>query len=86
MAKNKYNVDAGFEPAETEIVETVEAPVVEAPVAKAKAGVYLAVDGDTYAALGVRLAPKGKSGFEYATELVEKNNGKALIEGTEVIL
>lgn len=82
MAKNKYGVDAGFEPADTEIVETV----VEAPVAKAKAGVYLAVDGDTYAALGARLAPKGKTGFDYATELVEKNNGKALIEGTEVIL
>lgn len=84
MAKNKYTIEAGLESAE-EIVEAVE-PLIEIPIVKAKAGVYLAVDGDTYAAIGARLAPKGKTGFEYATELVEKNNGKTLAEGTEVIL
>lgn len=65
------------------------APVIEKAVAEKKPvapKTYTAKDGDTWAALGKKFAPKGVSGFEHAKHLMALNGGKPLAAGVEVAL
>ena len=76
-------------PYDEPVVEAAPAaPVaaVEAPVAVASAKTYIAKDGDSYASIAAKFAPTGVRKFEYAKTLTELNKGKALAEGTEVVL
>lgn len=65
--------------------EALEAPV-EAPVAVERPKTYTVQDGDTYASLGDKFKPAGKSKHEHAKHLFALNNGKALIHGTVIKL
>lgn len=85
MAKNEtIEPTKPTEVVEVETVEVVEPVKAETP--KAKTGTYIVKDGDSYPSIAAEFAPKGKSKFEYAKELVVKNGGKALIVGGEVVL
>jgi hypothetical protein len=66
-----------------DVVEEVAEKTVEAPKL---AGVYVAKNGDSYASIAAENAPKGIKRHVYALQLVEKNKGKALAAGVEVIL
>lgn len=70
-----------------EVEETVE-EIIEAAVVQtvAKAGTYIAVDGDTYAALGKKFVKSGETPFQAAQRISAANGGRSLAAGTVVTL
>jgi hypothetical protein len=71
-----------FDAPKLEEVESPE-PVVEAPKTE---GRVFAKEGDSYASIAALVAPSGVSKHDYAKVLFEKNKGKTLRAGVEVIL
>jgi len=73
-----------LEPVEAEI-EAVETPS-EASQPVGKVITHTAGIGDTWAALGAKYKPQGKTGHEHATYLHKLNNGATLRPGMVVKL
>lgn len=71
--------------AEEAVLEAAEAPVEELPVV-GQANTHIAQDGDTYASLGDRFKPAGKTKHEHAVHLFTLNGGKPIIPGTVIKL
>lgn len=77
-----------------EVEETVETPqeiadeIIEAAVIEtfAKAGTYIVLEGDTYAALGKKFVKSGETPFQAAQRISGLNGGKTLAAGTVVNL
>jgi len=71
----------------TEAEETVE-EIIEAAVVQtvAKAGTYIAVEGDTYAGLGKKFVKSGETPFQAAQRISAANGGRSLTTGTVVTL
>lgn len=63
------------------VEEVVTEPVVEAVKAS---NVYVAVEGDSYAAIAEKLDRGSLTKFEFAKWLYDLNGGKSISEGTEV--
>lgn len=68
-----------------EVDQAVKVDLVK-PAAVKKPATYTAKDGDTWAALGKKFAPKGVKGFDHAKHLMDLNGGKQLTAGAEVVL
>lgn len=62
-----------------------DVPVVPEPVA-VSVRVIVAGEGDSYASLAAKYAPKGVRVHDYAKELVKLNNGSVVRAGSRVVV
>lgn len=92
MSQKHYKPKPAPIAVETEVEEVLEAPQealeapVEAPADIEQAKTYTAQDGDTYASLGDKFKPAGKTKHEHAKHLFALNGGKSIVPGTVIKL